>query len=125
MPNWCTNKWQVNCEDEAQRDRVLIDLGLDPAKIDPGEVEGMRFSKLVPAEEGGVGDEGDRKWGTKWEPSGVKLDDIWTDGFELTFETAWGPPDKWFQVLQDEHPDVSFVALYYEPGVGIAGYLNK
>ena len=41
---------------------------------------------------------------------------------ELTFSTAWSPPEGVIEKLKDKYPDLSFSCLYDEPGMEVAGY---
>ena len=60
-------------------------------------------------------------WGTKWELSelGIEYDD---EVLELTFSTAWSPPEGVMQELKDRYPDLGFTCFYDEPGMEVAGY---
>jgi len=41
---------------------------------------------------------------------------------ELTFSTAWSPPQGVVEKLKEKYPDLSFSCFYDEPGMEIAGY---
>ena len=60
-------------------------------------------------------------WGTKWDVSelDIEYDD---EVLELTFSTAWSPPEGVMQVLKDKYPDLGFTCFYDEPGMEVAGY---
>ena len=60
-------------------------------------------------------------WGTKWELSelGIEYDE---EMLELTFSTAWSPPEGVMNKLKEKYPDLSFTCFYDEPGMEIAGY---
>ena len=60
-------------------------------------------------------------WGTKWDVSelDIEYDD---EQLELTFSTAWSPPEGIMQELKDKYPDLSFSCFYDEPGMEVAGY---
>ena len=47
------------------------------------------------------------------------LDD---EQLELTFSTAWSPPEGIIEKLREKYPDLSFSCFYDEPGMEVAGY---
>ena len=64
-----------------------------------------------------------QNWGTKWDCYTLEMDD--TDlphGFEVTFETAWSPPEEVCSAIREQYPNVSISWFYDEPGCEIAGY---
>ena len=65
-----------------------------------------------------------QNWGTKWDCYSLEIDD--TDmhyGFEVTFETAWSPPEEICNAIREQYDDLSMSWFYDEPGCEIAGYL--
>ena len=65
-----------------------------------------------------------QNWGTKWDCYSLEIDD--TDlphGFEVTFETAWSPPEEVCNAIRDQYDDLSISWFYDEPGCELAGYL--
>ena len=65
-----------------------------------------------------------QNWGTKWDCYSLEIDD--TDmphGFEVTFETAWSPPEEVCYAIKDQYDDLSISWFYDEPGCELAGYL--
>ena len=42
---------------------------------------------------------------------------------EITFNTAWSPPEGVISKLREKFPDVTFQCFYDEPGCEIAGVL--
>ena len=60
-------------------------------------------------------------WGTKWELSELDIE-YDEEVLELTFSTAWSPPEGIMQELKDKYPDLGFTCFYDEPGMEIAGY---
>ena len=65
-----------------------------------------------------------QNWGTKWDAYTMEIDD--TDmphGFEVTFETAWSPPEEVCNAIREQYDDLSISWFYDEPGCEIAGYL--
>ena len=45
-----------------------------------------------------------------------------SDILEITFNTAWSPPEGVVTKLREKFPDVTFQCFYDEPGCEIAGY---
>ena len=45
------------------------------------------------------------------------------NGFEVTFETAWSPPEEIHTAISEQFDDLSMSWFYDEPGAEIAGYL--
>ena len=61
-------------------------------------------------------------WGTKWDVSELSIDYDDDEVLELTFSTAWSPPQGVVEKLKEKYPDLSFSCFYDEPGMEIAGY---
>ena len=65
-----------------------------------------------------------QNWGTKWDCYTLEIEDSdMPHGFEVTFETAWSPPEEVCTAIREQYPDVSISWFYDEPGCEIAGYL--
>ena len=65
-----------------------------------------------------------QNWGTKWDCYSLEIDD--TDmphGFQVTFETAWSPPEEVCYAIREQFDDLSVSWFYDEPGCEVAGYL--
>jgi hypothetical protein len=62
-------------------------------------------------------------WDTKWDAYDVEFVDEDPDQFEVTFNTAWSPPEAICNAIREQYPDVSVSWFYDEPGVEMAGYL--
>ena len=63
-------------------------------------------------------------WGTKWDAYEVEIDDSeMHNGFEVTFDTAWSPPEEICASLRSDYPDLHISWFYDEPGMEFAGYL--
>lgn len=123
---------EVYSSDQNLLDKILKDLVYDLEEdddenlkdwLEPYVQEGVRyiptFQKLAPCKdkEGNYTDPGlmDKKyWGTKWDVvqpwATVKEGSI-----DITFDTAWNPPDIWFRKLCNKYPDVS-IHLFSEEG---------
>ena len=148
MPNWCNNKVKVFGEPEqlAQVAKIFK----DEKSIFNNIIQSPDWKRL-PNEKGQFpqleqhknpktgevmwetynfpdGKNDDRwyhwcieNWGTKWDVSelDIEYDD---EVLELTFSTAWSPPEGIMQELKDKYPDLGFSCFYDEPGMEIAGY---
>ena len=65
-----------------------------------------------------------QNWDTKWDAYDVEQHDFDDpDQYEVTFNTAWCPPDAISAQIREDYPDVSVSWFYDEPGCEIAGYL--
>ena len=61
-------------------------------------------------------------WGTKWEPTDLSVEQC-DEELELTFNTAWSPPEDICRAIRNKYPDVSVSWFYDEPSMEVAGYL--
>ena len=65
-----------------------------------------------------------RYWDTKWDCYDLEIDeDDLPHGFEVTFNTAWSPPEGICRAMRKQYPDIDISWFYDEPGEAIAGYL--
>ena len=64
-----------------------------------------------------------QNWDTKWDAYDVVVTDEDPDQFEVTFNTAWSPPEAICNALREQYPDLSISWFYDEPGCELAGYL--
>ena len=64
-----------------------------------------------------------QNWDTKWDAYDVEFVDEDPDQFEVTFNTAWSPPEAICSALREQYPDLAISWFYDEPGCEIAGYL--
>ena len=63
-------------------------------------------------------------WGTKWDCYCVDIDDSdMPHGFQVTFDTAWSPPEEICYAIREQFDDLSVSWFYDEPGCEVAGYL--
>ena len=149
MPNWCNNKVKVFGDNSEQIARVA-EIFKDEKSVFNNIIQSPDWKRL-PNEKGEFpkleqmknpktgevmwetynfpdGKNDDRwyhwcieNWGTKWELSelDIEYDD---EVLELTFSTAWSPPEGIMEELKDKYPDLGFSCFYDEPGMEIAGY---
>ena len=65
-----------------------------------------------------------QNWGTKWDAYSMEIDEVdMPNGFEVTFETAWSPPEEVCYAIKEQYDDLSISWFYDEPGCEVAGYL--
>ena len=63
-------------------------------------------------------------WGTKWDCYDLSVEeDELPNGLELTFNTAWSPPEEIARAIKEQYPDICVSWFYDEPGMEFAGYL--
>ena len=68
-------------------------------------------------------------WGTKWNAcdpiTEFHANPIYPNAHEIliTFDTAWGPPEEFFDAFKKKFRGIDISAFYREDGVQIAGYL--
>ena len=151
MPNWCYNRIRIDADsdtsDQLKEIYEIFDNHSDPFNQilpipdfknipnDKGELPILEVHKNAKGEvmcetyNFPDGKNDDRwyhwciaNWGTKWDC--CELDLEYEDGeiLELTFSTAWSPPEGVMMELTDKYPDLGFTCFYDEPGMEIAGY---
>ena len=65
-----------------------------------------------------------QNWDTKWDAYDVEQHDFDDpDQYEVTFNTAWAPPEAICNEIREQYPDVGVSWFYDEPGCEVAGYL--
>ena len=65
-----------------------------------------------------------QNWDTKWDAYDVEQHDFDDpDQYEVTFNTAWCPPDAICNQIREDYPDIGVSWFYDEPGCEIAGYM--
>ena len=63
-------------------------------------------------------------WGTKWDAYEVEIDDSeMHNGFEVTFDTAWSPPEEICHAIKEQFDNLCVSWFFDEPGMEVAGYL--
>ena len=62
-------------------------------------------------------------WDTKWDAYDLTVVDEDPDQLEVTFNTAWSPPQAICDQLKEDYPDLAVSWFFDEPGCEIAGYL--
>ena len=64
-----------------------------------------------------------QNWDTKWDAYDLVVTDDDPDQLEVTFNTAWSPPEAICEAMREQYPDLSVSWFYDEPGCELAGYL--
>ena len=153
MPNWCNNKVKVFGDNSEQLARVAeifkdeksvfnnIIQSPDWRRLPNEKGEFSKLEQHKNPKTGEVmwetynfpdGKNDDRwfhwnntNWGTKWDITAdsveIELED--SEMLEVSFDTAWSPPEPICRRLREMFPDSSFSWFYDEPGMELAGYL--
>ena len=149
MPNWCHNRVSVYSENIKQVDK-LFDIFNNPEPFN--ELIPSPVWSKTPNEDGELpvldehkdadgkvvfttnkfpksGKNDDRwydwqlqNWGTKWEPANIDVEQC-EEELEITFDTAWSPPEDICRAIREQFPDVTVSWFYDEPSMEVAGYL--
>ena len=149
MPNWCYNRITIYGDSETEAKLKEIEEIFE-SKQPFNEIYPIPDFKNIPNEKGELpvlrrelnkdgsvfyetydfpdGKNDDRwyywcidNWGTKWELSELDIE-YYEEMLELTFSSAWSPPEGVMNKLKEKYPDLSFTCFYDEPGMEIAGY---
>lgn len=136
MPNWNSNTVTFRHEDTAQIERVIKAYNDStlfnefvpvPEALQNTEADGMTTpERTAMREQYGYADWYEfcvNEWGTKWDISNDYGAVDYTPGqteVSLSFNTAWSPPDRWFEKMYEDH-GFGIKAYYYEPGMAFCG----
>jgi len=144
MPNHCHNRVTFYSEDTTviqrlynifKSDNIFTQFIPEPDwKTTPNEkgelpIQPEKDSMMPPQFPDGTTD--DRwyswrlaNWGTKWDAYEVEIDDSELHyGFEVSFDTAWSPPEEICYAIKDQFDDLCVSWFFDEPGMEVAGYL--
>lgn len=120
MPNWCHNK--VKIEGSVKNINLIYDLLFK--KCENGDMD-ITFDKFLKTPEDLLNGEGwydwrIEKWGVKWD---AILFNFRKCKKTLYFEidTAWGPPDRFFENLSKKFLGTEITLMYSEPGMQFQG----
>ena len=149
MPNHCYNRvtfYSDNTEEVAKLKKIFEDENCfgqiipepdwDNLPLMSKDVEGIVYNRgdvgelPVDGRFRSTGRQDDRwydwrvqNWDTKWDAYDVSIDDDDPEQLEVSFNTAWSPPEAICHKIREDYPDVSVSWFYDEPGCEIAGYL--
>ena len=148
MPNWCSNRVTVSgTEEDISK---ISDIFSDKKSIFDRIIQSPDWKRL-PNEKGEFpklrqelnkdgsvfyetydfpdGKNDDRwyhwcisNWGTKWDCCELDIDYQDDEQLDLTFSTAWSPPEGIVEKLREKYPKLNFSCFYDEPGMEVAGY---
>jgi len=140
MPNWCNNKLVIYGSEHAltsfmsaaKNEETKFSMGVFFPM--PDEIRNTNSPSRATEEEkqdliNRYGAEdwygwAINNWGTKWDFSAESVSEEYQDGeVEIDFETAWGPPDKFMEKLAAKFPNLAFVHMYAESGMGFGGQI--
>ena len=121
-PDWTKVPLNENTIQEYSWDKPRGEIGELPVMSDD-PFKGLHFPS--------TGKQDDRwynwrnaNWGTKWDAYSMEIDDSeMPNGLEVTFETAWSPPEEIHSAISEQFDDLSMSWFYDEPGCEVAGYL--
>ena len=150
MPNWCNNRVTVFSDDTESvkkikeifesKDSVFGKIIQEPdwkrLPNEKGEFPKVKqhFGKdgqlMFETHEFPDGKNDDRwyhwnisNWGTKWDACNVEIGYADESQIEVTFDTAWSPPEPICARLREMFEDIHVSWFYDEPGMEFAGYL--
>ena len=116
MPNWCENDIEFIATDDEELDRLVeyISGSIEYQDRLSGEYSHEEtqfcFSKMIPEYR-------DPKINFFHRHSGHP-------NLNILCETAWGPPNEIYELLEEKFPNVTIIWFYKEPNQCIAGWLN-
>ena len=122
-PDWATVPLEEKDIKEYSFSNPRGEVGELPVYKDKGFGRGLYFPST---------DNNDDRWynrrvhnlGTKWDSYDLSIeDDDLPHGFQVTFNTAWSPPEEIKYAIDDLFDDLSITWFYDEPGCELAGYL--
>ena len=116
MPNWCSNNLTLTHGDPAMIDRVeaAVKAGklLNEFVTRPEDQEADWYNWNI------------ANWGTKWDVGDEhSILDREGNSIVLSFDSAWAPPTKAYEIFQDLGFQVE--AYYYEPGLAFCGKFDE
>lgn len=123
MPNWCCNSGHVRLPKNALPDAKEIFTKLAENKNEKGWFENV--FPTPPEHSENWYEWNLEHWGTKWDVNST-IWDVNEESFSFSFESAWGPPEAFFDELADRY-GIEYELSYHESGCRIAGicsYLN-
>ena len=113
MPNWCDNAATLTASKEKIDALVAVLENKDDQQV---------FQHLRPrpeSEEENWYEWNCNNWGTKWDASNITIEDSTKNSILLTFDTAWSPPQAWFDYMHDRGFYIE--AMFIECGCDFIG----
>ena len=125
-PNWEEIPLTAETVQEYSWDKPRGEVGEKPVMVineDRPFLNGLRF-KSTDKQDDRWYNWRCQNWGTKWDCYDLHIDDDeMPNALELTFNTAWSPPEEICYALKEKFDDLSVSWFYDEPGCEVAGYL--
>jgi hypothetical protein len=148
MPNWCFNRLTVDTTSEGGK---KLAEAFKPKYEREGELYAQPFQDLMPCPKDLLDtpanlarEHNDQQkanvekygfpdwygwcvanWGTKWDARVVEFEDHNPNETYVMFETAWSPPENFFQVFVLANPDVYFRNEFDEEGMSYEGFCEN
>ena len=133
MPNWCNNTLYIHADNKEDMKELknLLDETLEISKDNNCAVGLLNAIVSMPEElentkKGSNGDEYNwydwrvSNWGTKWDVECFETI-MEEDYMEFQFDSAWGPPVTWLEIVAKLFPKLKFTLKYDETGMGFMG----
>ena len=121
-PDWANTPLMSSDMPKYDWDKPKGKVGELPQYVDTGFGKMLRF-KSTDHQDDRWYDWRLQNWDTKWDAYDVSIDDDDPDQLEVSFNTAWSPPEAICNELRAQYPDLSVSWFYDEPGCELAGYL--
>lgn len=131
MPNWCSNQLTVTGPKTDLRAFKKMAVGHSPweevakdEKLNPLNFHSLVSIPAVVLQAGyqEAGYDWERaNWGCKWGACEARLIDSSDGELLYDFDTAWSPPIEFLETVAKEHPNLTFILEYDEPGIGFKG----
>ena len=125
-PKWEEIPLTAETVQEYSWDKPRGEIGEKPVMVindDKPFLNGLRF-KSTDKQDDRWYNWRNQNWGTKWDCYDLSIDDDeMPNGLELTFNTAWAPPEEICHAMREQFDDLSISWFYDEPGCEVAGYL--
>jgi hypothetical protein len=121
-PDWANTPLMSSDMPKYDWDKPKGKVGELPQYVDTSYGKSLRF-KSTDKQDDRWYDWRIQNWDTKWDAYDVVVTDDDPDQFEVTFNTAWSPPEAICSALREQYPDLAISWFYDEPGCEIAGYL--
>jgi len=148
MPNWCFNRLTVDTTSESGK---RLAQAFKPKYEREGELYATPFQDLMPCPQELLDtsanfsrDHNDQQksniekygfpdwygwcvanWGTKWDARVYEFEDHDPNQTYVMFDTAWSPPENFFQVFVLANPDAYFRDEFDEEGMSFEGYCEN
>ena len=128
MPNWCENKLTVTGPSEALSQ--LVDLCKGPSSVEGEGAVFLCFPNIIPQPHFTGEDEwygwNCTNWGTKWALSHEDFvqNDLSDEEWQLSFLSAWTPPEPIIKELGRRFPQLFFKFEYGDPAMDFQGIIE-